>query len=86
MDVRWVQSHANSNEIFFDNNFPLVLHMRQIQRDRYFRKDKKTKSLAPQFEKYLCHQNQLATLALVLDLQQVYKGLSEDFQKKGESC
>ena len=83
MDVRWVQSHAESNEGFFDNFMPLVLHMRRIQNDRYFRRDAKTKTLAPQYEKYLTHQNMIATLAFVLDIQMVYKGLSEDFQIKG---
>ena len=47
-EVRWVQSHAAANEKVFDNFYSLVLHLRKIQVDRLFRKDKKTKELTPQ--------------------------------------
>ena len=47
-EVRWVQSHASGNQKVYDNFYPLVLHLRRIKEDRYFRKGERTKALTPQ--------------------------------------
>ena len=78
--VRWVQSHAQSNEIMYDNFLPLVLHLQNIKRDRRFRRDRKTQDLTPQLVRYIVQKNVQTTLCLVLDTQMGFKGVSEAFQ------
>ena len=80
-----MDSHFKSNEILWKNWRPLVLHMRDIQSSEAFAKDSKGRKSAKGFEKYLTHRHVLVTLAVVLDIQVAFKGLSQESQARGSS-
>ena len=50
-----------------------------------FNKSESFTIIQSKLEKYVTHKNVLTTLAMVLDVQEAFKGLSEEFQIKGSS-
>ena len=82
---RWVDSHFRANRILFENWKPLVEHLQSIQTDTTFDKDKKGRTKAKQLRQFLLHKNVLSTMALQLDLQGSFKGLSQELQERGGS-
>ena len=59
--------------------------MREIQKSPSFSSDKKGIKAAKGFEKYLTHKHVLTTLAIVMDIQAAFKGLSQESQARGSS-
>ena len=89
-DIRWVGSHLESAKVLFVNWDTFVGHLEFIQSDSDFStnsvSDIKTRYLARTLLKFLKQKNMLATLAFQMDIQYPFKGVSEIFQRKGQSA
>ena len=88
-DIRWVGSHLQSARVLFLHWDIFVGHLDFIQSDRDFgtnsASDVKTRYLARTLLKFLTQTNMLATLAFQMDVQYPFKGVSEIFQRRGQS-
>ena len=81
--IRWIDNHYVQTKKVILNHKPLATHLMMISRDRRFDADAKAK--ASNLHKILTNKNMLATLASQLDLQELLKAQSKQYQEKGST-
>ena len=80
---RWVGSSFTAYSVL-DKMYPvLVRHVMEIQDDHCY--SDSSQDSAADIDDYLHDKNALSTLHNTLDIQVTFKGMSEEFQKKGQS-
>ena len=89
LDIRWVSSHFYAGRHIYQNWATLVGHLNAIISGTDFTtkssSDHNTREAARNLLLVLTQRNFLTTLAMQLDIQYTFKGVSELFQRKGES-
>ena len=84
-DTRWVASHYLAAKVIYLNYDTLLGHLKSLLTSPHFQKDKATLQRARYLISIMEQKHFLSSLALLLDVQHVFKGLSEIYQTKGRS-
>ena len=85
LPVRWVASHHLAAKIVYILFDTIIAHLEYILGSPLFSMDRTTKSIARKILKIMKRSEFLSSLALQLDVQGAFKGLSELLQQKGKS-
>ena len=85
LPVRWVSSHHLAAKIVYVLFDTIFAHLEHILSSPLFSMDRTTKSIARKILKIMKRGEFLSSLALQLDVQGAFKGLSELLQQKGKS-
>ena len=84
-DTRWVASHFKAAQVIYANYDSLHGHLKSLLTSPLFKDDKSTKDIARYLLTSMEHRHFLTTLTLILDVQYIFKGMSELYQTKNRS-
>ena len=85
VETRWVASHYLAAKVIYLNYDSLLGHFKSILTSHQFKKDKSTKNRVRWMISIMEQKHFLSSLALLLDVQHIFKGMSELYQTRGRS-
>ena len=83
--TRWVASHYIAAKVIYLNYATLLGHLKSLLTSPHFKKDKATLERARHMISIMEQKHFLTSLALLLDIQNIFKGMSELYQTRGRA-
>ena len=83
--TRWIDSAYRAEVHLFHNHHLLVEQLTALRADPRFKTNKLSKEKAKEILDFLLNKNAMAILAVQLDVGFLFKGMSLEFQKRGQS-